>query len=68
MGGYELVKIHTNSLVAVLGVQHRLVHSVLVIRESSIVQHAMYPMYTMFYQEDKAVRVKLSIRAAKNVV
>jgi hypothetical protein len=35
---------------------------------SSIVHHAMYPMCTMFYQEDKAIRVKLSIRAPKKSI
>jgi hypothetical protein len=65
MGGCQIVKMHTNSLVAVPGVQHRLVHSVLVIRERSIVNHAMYPMCTMFYPVALHLRVKLSIRAPK---
>jgi hypothetical protein len=64
MAGCQIVEIHTNSLIAGPGVQHRLVHSVPVIRESSIVDRAMYHMCIMFYPE--AVQVKLSIRAPKN--
>jgi hypothetical protein len=39
--GCQIVKTHTNRLVAAPGVQHRLVHSVPVIREPSFVHHVM---------------------------